>query len=302
MGSVTKAEIKKYWGKNICAGKWDTVEEQIRGVEEYRYKVHPWLPEILGFSNYKKKKVLEIGCGQGVDLSRFAENGAYVTGIDITEEGIKLAKKRFDFLGLEGSFIVGDIENLPFSDNYFDMVYSHGVLHHTLHTQKVVDEIYRVLKRGGKCVVMIYHKYSLHNFYRCIGRLEYWYLKKKRREDEWLRKARSMAELNIEGNISGYGGHPTSQSREFLRTNVNEDIHCPLTKTYSHRGAKKLFEKFSNVSVDCFNFHPPKLSLHSPLSIVLSSIYKVLNLFLSDEKISKMFGWNLFIEASKPTK
>lgn len=295
-----KSQIKDYWEKNVNLGKWDTLEEQIKGIEEYHYKLHPWLPKIYNFSKYEGKRVLEVGCGQGVDLSRFAKNGANVTGIDLTEEGIRIARERFRILGLNGNLLVEDAENLPFQENYFDMVYSHGVLHHTPDTQKAIDEIHRVLKPGGDCVVLIYHKYSLHNFYRCMGRLNYWILKKMGREDVWLKKARAYAKANIEKNIWGYGADPVSGARNFLRMEVNEDIHCPLVKTYSRRGAKMLFKKFSNIETDCFYFNPPTINLKSPVSMVLGTLYKFLNLFLNEEKITKMFGWDLFIKAKKP--
>jgi ubiquinone/menaquinone biosynthesis C-methylase UbiE len=57
---------------------------------------------------------------------------------------------------------VADAENLPFPDGSFDVVYSFGVLHHTPNTQKSIDEVYRVLKPGGRIIIMLYHKDSIH--------------------------------------------------------------------------------------------------------------------------------------------
>jgi len=61
-----------------------------------------------------------------------------------------------------------DAESLPFEDNYFDIVYSWGVIHHSEDTEKIIKEILRVLKPGGKFLGMIYHRRSLHAFYLWI--------------------------------------------------------------------------------------------------------------------------------------
>ena len=61
-------------------------------------------------NQYKGKKVLEVGCGVGTDLSQFARNGAKVSGVDLTPKGIALAKKRFKVMKLKGDLKVGDAE------------------------------------------------------------------------------------------------------------------------------------------------------------------------------------------------
>jgi ubiquinone/menaquinone biosynthesis C-methylase UbiE len=62
---------------------------------------------------------------------------------------------------LTGDIRVADAENLPYKDNYFDFIYSWGVLHHTPDTQKAIDEAFRVLKSGGEICVMLYNRKSL---------------------------------------------------------------------------------------------------------------------------------------------
>src|SRR5205814_370348 len=86
--------------------------------------------------------------------------GADYTGIDLTEAAIELARKRFALSHLNGQFLVSDAENLDFDDESFDLVYSHGVLHHTPDIEAAVREIYRVLKPGGRAIVMLYHRGS----------------------------------------------------------------------------------------------------------------------------------------------
>jgi ubiquinone/menaquinone biosynthesis C-methylase UbiE len=104
--------------------------------------------------------VLEVGCGLGTDGAQFAKAGAVYTGIDLTDAAIDLAKRRFELFQLPGTFRVADAERLDFPDNTFDIVYSHGVLHHTPDTAAAVREVHRVLRPGGKAIVMLYHRDS----------------------------------------------------------------------------------------------------------------------------------------------
>jgi ubiquinone/menaquinone biosynthesis C-methylase UbiE len=65
-----------------------------------------------------------------------------------------LPGRRF-LAGLQGSLTQGDAENLPFADGSFDLVYSHGVLHHTPDTGRAVREVHRVLSPCGRALIMI---------------------------------------------------------------------------------------------------------------------------------------------------
>lgn len=105
-------------------------------------------------------RVLDVGCGNGYVLSRYAKEGAEVFGVDLTKTGIELCRKRFALNKLSGSFAVGSAEDLPYPSNSFDVVCSMGVLHHTPDTQRAVGEVFRVLKPGGRLIVMFYHRNS----------------------------------------------------------------------------------------------------------------------------------------------
>jgi SAM-dependent methyltransferase len=124
------------------------------------------------YRDFKGKKVLDVGSGNGYVLSKYAAEGAEVFGIDITEAGINLCRKRFEYLGLNGDFRVADAQEIPFPDKTFDCVCSMGVLHHVPNTQKALDEIYRVLKPGGRLIVMFYHRNSAK--YQLLYRVWSW--------------------------------------------------------------------------------------------------------------------------------
>ena len=104
--------------------------------------------------------MLEVGCGLGSDLLHAAKLGADVVGFDLSRRSVGLARKHFALSGVDGQFVNGDAEGLPFADDSFDVVYSFGVLHHTPDTQRAIDECLRVLKPGGKMVLMLYNSRS----------------------------------------------------------------------------------------------------------------------------------------------
>ena len=102
------------------------------------------------FEQAKGLKVLEVGVGLGADHQQFAEAGADLFGIDLTERAVEHTRQRLATFGLTSHLAVGDAENLDFTDEPFDRVYSWGVLHHSPDTPKAISEVRRVLKRGGQ--------------------------------------------------------------------------------------------------------------------------------------------------------
>ena len=90
--------------------------------------------------------MLEVGCGAGTDLVRFARGGAAVTGVDLAESAIALAAANFAQQGLTADLRVADGEALPFADASFDLVYAHGVVQYTADDRALVAEARRVLQ------------------------------------------------------------------------------------------------------------------------------------------------------------
>jgi 2-polyprenyl-3-methyl-5-hydroxy-6-metoxy-1,4-benzoquinol methylase len=123
------------------------------------------------------KNVLEIGCGLGSHTETLCRLGATVTSIDLAPMSIKITKRRLKLKGLKAKVIEADAENLPFSDESFDYVWSWGVIHHSPNTIRCARELDRVLKPGGSMAVMVYHRNSLYNWINVI--LRYGILKGK---------------------------------------------------------------------------------------------------------------------------
>lgn len=161
---------------NSIAGYWDehihdlSVATQPVGspgffkeLEEYRFDKLSYLPQLVNFSSYPGKSLLEVGCGVGIDLIRFARGGAQVTGVDLSPVALQLARQNFAHNQLPGELCFMNGEALDFEDGSFDIVYAHGVLQYTANPKMMAAEIYRVLKTGGEAILMVYNKYSWLN-------------------------------------------------------------------------------------------------------------------------------------------
>ena len=165
--AATLEDVRAYWNEFVNDIEVTDLPigspEFFEALERYRYEKIDYLKDYVGFSRYKGKKVLEIGCGAGVDLLQFARAGAEVSAVDLTPNGIRLATANLARESYRGNLQVGNAESLDFPDEHFDVVYSHGVLHHTVDTQKSIDEVYRVLRVGGEAIIMLYNRYSWFN-------------------------------------------------------------------------------------------------------------------------------------------
>jgi ubiquinone/menaquinone biosynthesis C-methylase UbiE len=164
--AVTTEQVRSFWDRNpLCAASiphalgsreyfeyFDRLREAIDGPAE--------AAQIHEFASFAGKRVLDVGCGNGYVLSQYARHGAHVHGVDLTPTAVKLCRQRFALAGLEGEFREADAQRLPFPDSTFDCACSMGVLHHVPNTAHAVAEIHRVLKPGGRLIVMFYHRHS----------------------------------------------------------------------------------------------------------------------------------------------
>ncbi len=160
-----KEQVRSFWNQASCGERYaegDTVKQQLEEQARVRYELEPYLFPFAKFAEGKGRDVLEIGVGMGADHLEWAKsNPRSLTGIDLTERAAEFTRDRLELYGLHSDIRVADAENLPFPDESFDVVFSYGVLHHTPDTAKAIREVYRVLRTGGICRIMIYHKYSM---------------------------------------------------------------------------------------------------------------------------------------------
>jgi SAM-dependent methyltransferase len=132
-------------------------------LDQYHFEKLHHLPRLVDFTAYRGRRVLDVGCGAGTDLARFARAGAIATGVDISPSAIALATQNFAQQGLSADLREADGERLPFADGEFDFVFAHGVVQYTSNDQALVDECRRVLRPGGTAVFQVYNRISWLN-------------------------------------------------------------------------------------------------------------------------------------------
>lgn len=161
---ATKTDVQDFWNEASCGEALLLPSTDRAGFEAQareRYRLEPYIEGFARFGDARGLDVLEIGVGLGADHQRFADAGARLYGIDLTERAIAHTRQRLALFGLTSDLQAGDAENLPFPDASFDVVYSWGVIHHSPDTPRAAAEILRVLRPGGRLSVMVYQRRSL---------------------------------------------------------------------------------------------------------------------------------------------
>jgi SAM-dependent methyltransferase len=164
---ATTDDVRVYWDRHIHDLEITRHPVGSRGffddLDQYHFEKLHHLLRLVPFDEVRGRRVLEVGCGAGVDLARFAKGGAEVTGVDISSSAIDLARENFRQQGLRGDFRVANGEALAFPDNSFDLVYAHGVVQYTADPQRLVNECRRVLKPDGQAIFQVYNRISWLN-------------------------------------------------------------------------------------------------------------------------------------------
>jgi SAM-dependent methyltransferase len=161
-------QIQRYWNERIHDLEMTDApvgtREFFDDLDEYRFDKLRYLPQLVDFSSYGGRSLLEVGCGIGTDLLRFARGGAVVTGVDLSSTAIELAKQNFALHEITARELrVANGESLPFADAVFDVVYGHGVVQYTANAPQLIRECHRVLRPGGEAIFMVYNRVSWLN-------------------------------------------------------------------------------------------------------------------------------------------
>jgi 2-polyprenyl-3-methyl-5-hydroxy-6-metoxy-1,4-benzoquinol methylase len=163
--------VAAYWNARPCNIRHSDREvggrEYYDEVEARKYFVEPHIPGFAEFERWRGKKVLEIGCGIGTDTMNFARAGARVTAVDLSEESLSLARRRAEIFGLNVTFYQANAEELtkvvPVEE--YDLVYSFGVIHHTPHPERAVEQIKNYLGPDSVFKIMVYNLHSWKVFW-----------------------------------------------------------------------------------------------------------------------------------------
>jgi ubiquinone/menaquinone biosynthesis C-methylase UbiE len=188
-------------------------EDLLRARHEYA----PWMAESLGCTETRGLDVLDVGCGQGIDLYHYASAGARATGVDLTPRHCELAQQHLAVMERDATVVNGDAEAMPFDDGSFDRVSSNGVLHHTPDMPAALREIRRVLRPGGEARVIVYNRNSAHYW---VNQVLY----------QGIIRGGLLAERSMEGVLSRGVEYSTIGAR-------------PLVRVYSPRQMRRLMSE-----------------------------------------------------------
>jgi len=210
-------KVSEYWDSRPCnirhSPKPVGTKEYSDEVEARKYFVESHIPGFADFERWRGKKVLEIGCGIGTDAINFARHGARVTAVDLTEKSLDVARQRAKVSGFEDAiqFYQADAEQL--SDyvpvEKYDLVYAFGVIHHTPHPARVLQQIRKFVTPSSTVKIMVYHRWSWKVLWILFvyGKGQFW---------------------KINRLIADYS---------------EAEAGCPITYTYSRGQGRRLLEK-----------------------------------------------------------
>lgn len=157
-------------------------------IENQRHGRHGrWIPRLLEFAKHSGETLLALGHGLGTDWLQFARHGAQVIVCTSSLSQLQLIRRNFQLRNLPGRFIHARATNLPLDSASIDVVCVSNLEPGHDDVPALVEEVYRVLKPGGKVLVVTRSRYDvdfwsrvLLHWYRCL-------LSRRRQHDSTVR-------------------------------------------------------------------------------------------------------------------
>lgn len=180
----TIKDVQDFWDKKPCnisrsiakIGTPGWCEDTTRN----KYYVESHILEFADFKIWKNKKVLEIGCGIGITACSFAQYGALVTAVDLSEKSLEIAEKRAEVFKLQNKikFYQGNAEELDkiVPIETYDLIWSFGVIHHSPDPSKIIQNIKKYMGPDSELRLMVYNKFSWKVFWILLtyGKGQFW--------------------------------------------------------------------------------------------------------------------------------
>jgi|ERR1700682_527979 len=270
--NVQIERVKEYWDSRPCNIRHSAqpvgTREYFDEVDARKYFVESHIRGFAEFEHWRGKKVLEIGCGIGTDTVNFARHGARVTGVDLSERSLGIARRRVEVYGLgkQVRFYCGDAEQLasfvPLEP--YDLIYSFGVIHHTPHPEAVLEQIRQYARPGSVVKIMVYHRRS------------------------W--KVASILLREGRGRIW--------KLKELVARNSEAQTGCPITYTYTRREGRELMERhgFRVLRVTVDHIFPYRIKDYVQYQYVKEFYFRWMpRLFF--EALERRLGWHLLLTA-----
>lgn len=268
--NIPVEKVKEYWNSRPCNIRHSPSEVGTRQyfdeVEARKYFVEPHIPGFAEFEKWKGKKVLEIGCGIGTDTMNFARAGAKVTALDLSDKSLELARKRAEVYGLSDriKFYHGSAEELSsiIPVEPYDLIYSFGVIHHTPHPERVIEQIKHFVKPDTAVKIMVYYRYS-------------WKVL-------WI--------------LFVYGKGAFWKLNELIAKYSEAQTGCPVTYAYSKKSIRELLKGFEITDISIDHIFPYRIKDYVQYK------YKIVWYFRWLPRpvfrwLERHFGWHLCVSA-----
>ncbi|MDD5542178.1 MAG: class I SAM-dependent methyltransferase [Acidobacteriia bacterium] len=259
---MNELEIQKFWNEHPCGDVHmggiqpylGDYEKFFSDYDRYRYRKEGHILRCLDQIDFRGKHILEIGLGQGADSEQIIRRGGLWSGIDLTPESVERVRTRFSLRQLSyQSLKQGSVLKIPFDDHTFDIIFSHGVLHHVPDVESAQREMHRVLKSGGELIVMVYAKWSLNYLLSIYA----------------VRRLGLMALFLTHYNPGGIFGQHLANAREmglwhylemknFIHKNTDGPLN-PYSRVYGLREVRRDFPNFEIVRCHKHFMHAPPL-------------------------------------------
>lgn len=267
--------VQSYWDARPCnirhSAKPIGTKAYFDEVEAKKYFVEPHITGFADFNAWKGCKVLEIGCGIGTATIGFARAGATVCAVDLSKNSVQMTQQRALVYGLLSQIACyhGNAEKLNevITPDHYDLVYSFGVIHHSPHPEKILEQAAHFLKPGGTLKIMVYNQLSWKVLWILVsqGKGQFWRL------PELVAK------------------HSEAQSG------------CPITYAYTKTQARDLVEHagFRVTDIVIEHIFPYRVSDYVQHRYVKEWYFRWIPASLF-RALEKKLGWHMCITAIKP--
>lgn len=272
---------QSYWNE-LCGsslakhlGVTDSSIPSLLRFDQFYFDYYPYLFNYLPKEKITNKTVLEVGLGYGTMAQYLAQCGADYYGLDIAKNAVAMAQHRLQQNNLQGTFHNGSMLSCPFPDSHFDWVISIGCFHHTGSVSRCVDQTYRVLKPGGRAVIMVYNKFSLR---------------------QWVKWPKASTQSLLLQLLGMQALRKASAAESFAYDATTDGLQAaPETEFFSKAQLRTIFKKFNTVTITRENFDDQfKIGYGKRIGIRLGKRSDYLN-----NAWSKYLGLDLYIEAIK---
>jgi len=261
---MNEVEIHDFWQAHPCGdGEIGGLQECRHDYESFfreydrlRYRKESHILGCLDLIDFEGKEVLEIGLGQGADSEQIIRRGGIWSGLELTAESVSRTRMRFLLKGLAYRDLKqGSVLQVPYENDSFDMVFSHGVLHHVPDVKAAQREIWRVLKPSGELIVMLYAKWSLNYLISILIvrrlLLTAYYFTKKDPGGKYTQHLANAREMGLWQYL---------RMRNYIHKNTDGPLN-PYSKVYDLKTVKNDFSDFSVHRTYKRFMHAPPLSV-----------------------------------------